>query len=287
MNLARDSVNLKTALIAACLFLCACLPARATTLDEVRGIKLSYAVYVGGLHIMNSTTEFTRKGPVYHIEMKAGTQGFIRRLAPWDADLTSTGRMEKDQVKPKQGAVVTNWQKDPKKIIFDYKDNAPIEARFDPPQGDDHEPVPEAMKRDVLDPLSGIVQMMASFAYGSGCTQTVPIFDGHRRFDLTLEDKGEEKLEGGDYSVFTGLAAKCQADFTMRAGSRKDREGSRFWEAMKGKNGNPQPVYVYLGKVREDLPELPVRAVTDTVFGGVVIHLTDISGVKIKSAALE
>src|SRR5262249_36494665 len=122
---------------------------------------------------------------------------------------------------------------------------------------------------------------------GASCEQTVPIFDGHRRFDVLMKDSGTEKLEGGDYSFFNGMATKCQVDFAMRAGSRKDREGSHFWDDGKNGGSTRPPIYIYLAKVKNNLPPMPVRAETDTFFGSVMVHLTKIEGGGEKTAARE
>jgi hypothetical protein len=229
----------------------------ADPIPNIKNLNLGYSVYVGGLHAMDATAQFTRATGTYKFGVKTGTHGFLRALAPWDAELHSNGRLVNARVMPSAGNV------------------------FTPPEGESkHEPVPDIMKRGALDPLSGVIQIISNFAYDKGCNQTVPIYDGHRRFDLTLTDDGTETLDGDGYSVFSGEATRCIINFEMRAGSRKDREGSKFWEDRStGKNGRP-PVYVYLAKVRDDLPELPVRAETTTPFGGVVVHLKDVSGGK-------
>lgn len=275
---------------AALAFMLCLVASPAAALDEERlqnieGLKLRYTVYLGGLHFMDSSTEFTRSGPVYNMEMKAGTQGIVRRLLPWDADLTSSGRIKRDQVEPQKSKVVTYWRDKPAGVVFEYKkgkNGTRMESRFEPPQGKNKKPLDT--RPGELDPLTGILQMMASFSYGKGCEQVLPIYDGHRRFDVVLEEQGKEKLQGANYSLYNGEAIKCVVDFNMRGGSTTDREGSHFWEAVSGKSNRPV-IYIYLAEVRPDLPPLPVRAVTDTVFGGVVVHLSGISGVKLKKSA--
>jgi hypothetical protein len=258
--------------------------AHAEPIPNIKSLNLGYSVYVGGLHAMDATAQFTRTGGAYKFGVKTGTQGFLRVLAPWDAELHSNGRLIKTRVQPIEGNVLTYWRDKPNAVHFAFKKKG-VEAVFTPPEGDSkHEPVPDKMKHGALDPLSGVIQIISNFAYDKGCDQTVPIYDGHRRFDLTLVDDGTETLDGDGYSVFSGEATRCVINFEMRAGSRKDREGSKFWEDRTagqagGKNGRP-PVYIYLAKVRDDLPELPVRAETTTPFGGVVVHLNDVSGGK-------
>ncbi len=288
MKRAPESVNgfKRFAAIAALAGIAVVAPsAHADQLATIREVKLGYTLYLGGLHVMNATTDFARDGMTYNVQMKAGTQGFLRSMAPWDADVTTKGKWGEQALQPETSTVMTRWQDDEKKVILAFRDGKRVETRFEPPEGENkHEDVPDDLLNGALDPLSGIVQIMASFAYGKGCAQTVPIFDGHRRFDLVLTDRGSKVLEGGDYSIYSGNATKCEVDLEMRAGSRKDREGSRFWEDAKG--GNRPPVYVYLAKVRDDLPAIPVRAETSTPFGSVLIHLKNIEGKTVQNAGL-
>jgi hypothetical protein len=250
--------------------------AAADPFANVNNLKLSFSVYLGGLHLMDSSADFKRKGQNYQLSMEAGTQGLTRVLVPWDADLDSAGNMKGGKIRPSKGVIVTNWEKKPARVEFKYANGKQQKTLFDPqPDMNKNEAVPDKLRQEALDPLNGIMQMMAGIAYGKGCQQTVPIFDGHRRFDVILKDAGEQQLDGDDYSVFTGMATKCQVDFAMRAGSRKDREGSRFWEDAKN-NGKRPPVYIYLAKVKDGLPMLPVRAETETFFGAVMVHLTDV-----------
>lgn len=288
MKQGLESVNGKAWVYALVLLALLGMPSllAADPLRSVKNVQLGYAIYLGGLHVMDSATAFNHEGRAYTIQLKAGTQGFIRSLAPWDADVTSSGRLEDDRVAPQHSRIVTRWREEPKEVAFDFKKGERVQARFNPPQGsDDHEKIPDDLLFGALDPLSGVLQVMASFAYGKGCQQIVPIFDGHRRFDLVLTPAGTENLGESDYSLYAGPADKCRADLTMRAGSRKDREGSRFWEDAKGKSHRPA-VHIYLAKVRDDLPPVPVLAETSTPLGGIAIHLTRIGGETQKSAGL-
>lgn len=250
----------------------AAVPAVADPLANVKQVNLRYAVYLGGLHILDSDAAFNRSGGNYTIHMQAGTQGLFATMAPWQADLTSNGNMKQDQILPQASKIVTRWNNKAREVDITFKRNGKVEAHFTPPDDAQHELVPADMLKDALDPLSGVVQILASMAYGKGCNQHVPLYDGHRRFDLDMRDAGQEKLDGGDVSTFSGMARKCEAVLSMRAGSRKDVEGSRFWEDAKGKPSLP-PAYIYLANIDNKLPPMPVRAETSTPFGNVMVHI--------------
>lgn len=258
----------------------------ADPLESVRDVKLDYNIYLGGLHVMDSATSFNRKGGSYTIQMRAEMQGFLSKIAPWNADLVSTGQMQKDKIRPHTGTIITRWRDEPTVVKFNFKNPKRIEAYFTPDKGSqDQNNVPDALLRGALDPLNAAVQVMTSFAYGKGCDQTIPVFDGHRRFDLELKDRGMVTIDADEYTVFGGQATKCEADLNMRAGSREDREGSKFWSGGRSKDWSPA-IYVYLAPVREGLPAMPVRAETETAFGRVMIHLKNIESTSVKSAGL-
>ena len=287
----RESVKLKFLVL---FLLCCGLagPAQADAIPNIKNLRLSYSVYLGGLHAMDGVVSFTRAGGSYKIDLKTGTHGLLRSIAPWDAEVVSKGRIRHAALSPTGSKVLTYWKKKPNAVNFAFSGNT-IKATFTPPEGDSkNEPVPPDMKRGSLDPLSGVLQIIANTTYNNECEQTVPIYDGHRRFDLTLSNSGSEELDGEDYSVFTGTAQRCVVDFKMLAGSRKDREGSQFWQdgtdnnnnlgpnGFRGGKSSRPPVYIFLGKVRDDLPELPVRAETSTVFGAIMVHLNKVEGGK-------
>ncbi len=257
----------------------------AGTIPNVKNLRMSYSVYVGGIHAMDGVVEFTRFGSRYKIDLRTGTQGLLRRIAPWDAEVVSSGTIHKARLRPTSSRILTYWNDKPNAVRFTFV-NKVARAVFTPPEDNSrNEPVPQDMKRGALDPLSGVLQVFSNIIYHDECMQTVPVYDGHRRFDLVLSDSGSSRLDGEDYSVFSGTAQRCMVDFNMRAGSRIDREGSHFWQdgtgtpdlARFGKASRP-PVYIFLGKVRDDLPELPVRAQTSTVFGAIMVHLTRVEG---------
>lgn len=282
----RESVKLK---FLALLMLCCSFAgvAQAGTIPNVKNLRLSYSVYLGGLHAMDGVVAFTRVGGSYKIDLRTGTKGLLRSIAPWDAEVLSKGHIRQADLRPAGSKVLTYWKDKPNAVNFTFNKNI-IKATFDPPEGDSkNAPVPKEMTHGALDPLSGVLQIMANTTANEECQQTVPIYDGHRRFDLTLNDSGTEELDGEDYSVFTGTAQRCVVDFKMLAGSRTDREGSQFWQDgtdnnNRGKFGGSSrpPVYIFLGKVRDDLPELPVRAETSTLFGAIMVHLTKVEGGK-------
>lgn len=253
--------------------------ANPLAITQLPPLQLEYGIYLGGLHVMDSTARFQPRPGAYNLRLHAAITGWLRKLLPWDADLDADGTVDAASLTPQRATILTRWQQKLQTVSFDFNGTA-IAARFDPPQSantKEYQAVPDALKQGAIDPLNGVMQVMAALADGKGCTQTIPIYDGHRRFDLVLHPAGERQLEASAYSSFHGIALRCRADLAMRAGSRKDREGSRFWEdETGGETASRPPIFIYLASPNPGLPPLPVRAETATPFGNVVVHLARI-----------
>ena len=84
-------------------------------------------------------------------------------------------------------------------------------------------------RRGSLDPISGLLQLLANIAVHDSCDTTVPIFEGKRRFDISGVDVDRQYVDEEDYSAFKGDARICDAKFDMVAGEYIDRPPDRFW----------------------------------------------------------
>jgi len=130
--------------------------------------------------------------------------------------------------------------------------------------------VPE--RRGALDPMTALLQMLANVSMQDSCNMTVKVFDGKRRFDITGMDAGYESIDSNSYGMFKGKARACDAAFKMIAGEWKDRKPTRFWQKSETEAGRA-PFHIWLARVAPELPELPVRLETGSVYGLVVINL--------------
>ena len=105
-----------------------------------------------------------------------------------------------------------------------------------------HDPVPEAMALGATDPLGALVALgFPEAAPGRDpCERTARVFDGRRRFDLTMTPQGLTRLKAGGNGRYEGPAYECRMTLAKVAGYRpKDRA------EMEGS------VWVYLAPVPE------------------------------------
>lgn len=238
-------------------------------------IIATYDVYVGGLHFLQADILFREQKQRYHIRVHAHTYGYLYKLLKWDGLISAQGRIKGERFVPAVYSNIDTWRDKPKTtwLRFDTKGN--VTPQFDPPNTDQNrESVNAGERRGALDPESALLQMLANVAVNDSCAGTVPVFDGKRRFDLIGEDRGGETINEGSYGIFKGDARLCDVSFNMIAGEWKDeREKHRFWDRPDGQSAR-EAFHIWLGRVANDVPELPVRLESGSVWGLVVVHLT-------------
>ncbi len=237
-------------------------------------IVTTYDIYVGGIHLVTADILFQEQTKKYHTWVKAHTYGFWQKALPWNTLLETDGRIVKDQFLPQEFYTRDVWKTKPKvtKLHFDAKGN--VAPEFDPPSHEEgREVVTLDQRRGSLDPVTALLQMMAHAAIQKNCAVTVSVFDGKRLFDITGSEGGAEDIDEEDYGVYKGPARVCNADFKMIAGEWQDRKPARFWQKNDKEMGR-DPFHIWLAPVSPDLPEMPVRLETGSVFGLIMIHLS-------------
>ena len=102
------------------------------------------------------------------------------------------------------------------------------------------------------------------------------VLDGKRRFDMVFKSKGDETLESNKYNRFKGRTEICEVEIVPVAG--KWREKPRGWMNIQGQaKAQGQLPQMWFGKVRKDMPAVPVRMMIKTDYGTMLLHLKSIS----------
>ncbi|HYH22409.1 MAG TPA: DUF3108 domain-containing protein [Azospirillum sp.] len=256
-------------LLAACLLaaplLATALPAKAERL------RLDYRVHVGGVTVMEVQALLALTGDRYAIEMKGATQGMLGRIISWTTTSSTAGSITPAGPRPSRYQVESAWRGDPRNVRMEYDGQGGLTVAADPPpQVEGREPVPEPMRHGSVDPLSAHLEVLLAAGRSEGCTRTVPVYDGRRRYDLSFSDAGPEALAASRHSAFAGMTRHCRVESRTLAG-RKLSEGSGFWQ--RGSEEERPPLDVWIAPLRAGGPTVPVRLETDSTFGGVLVHL--------------
>ncbi|WP_341702280.1 DUF3108 domain-containing protein, partial [Ferrovibrio sp.] len=115
-----------------------------------------------------------------------------------------------------------SWSKRSTRITWDA-DGMPSAVIQPPLDEDDREPVPDALKRNTLDPTTAIVARVLQGGATPPCTGSDAIFDGRRRYNLHYSPVGPAQVAPRDRTAYAGPAYECSIRFEPVAGySRKD-----------------------------------------------------------------
>ena len=249
-------------------------PAPKILIPSVPPLAVTYDVYVGGIHLMTADVVFQEQAAGYRVRVLGHTYGLWYKLIPWNTELKVEGTIREDRFVPAEFYTRDVWWHKPRTTWLHFKEDGDIKPDFDPPNNDkNREAISLEQRRGSLDPISGLLQLLAHVTVHKSCAVTVPIFEGRRRFDITGIDAGTETIDDSDYSSFSGEARACDAQFNMVAGEWKDRPPDRFWVRNSGETGR-EPFHIWLGSLAPGLPEMPVRLESGSVWGLIIMHLS-------------
>jgi len=232
-------------------------------------VRLGYAIYAGGFHVLDASIVLDLGRDAYTVEVNAQTQGILGTLFPWQTAARSDGKLKAGTAEPRIHRQTGKWRGEDRAVSLYYDGSGSVIAEVRPPDDpDEREPVPPELVPGTTDPLSAVLSVAGAVAVGRGCSETVPVFDGRRRYDLTFQAMGSRTLPPNRYSLFSGPAVQCQVTSKMLAGGWKKSGG---WASDDEKK---TPVSLMLAPVVEGMPPVPVRLEGHHRFGEVIMHLT-------------
>ena len=132
-------------------------------------------------------------------------------------------------------------------------------------------PVSEDLKHRTVDPLSAalFVTLGSSASRDEPCGETVPVFDGKRRYNLNLTYVGTEDINLGRNGGYNGEALRCRLQYERVAG---------FKPPKPGRTRTPvPPIDIWLAPFHDGRLLVPVRMQADSDFGGAVVRATDLT----------
>jgi hypothetical protein len=238
--------------------------------DGAPPVGLAYKLYVGGLNALTFDTRVALQDGGYDIRLQARTSGWIGSLWPFVLEGRAGGtRAAGGALTPERFATANVWGDSGKRWVrmaYPSADGPPEVTAEPDPAKDDRAVVPAEARAGTRDPISAIYGLI--LGAGEVCAGTHQIFDGRRRYDVSAENLGDARVPESSYAIYAGAATKCRIRIEKVTG---------FWEKYESKRRYPDTVDVWLARVAEDLPPLPVRIETDTLVGALRVHLSEIT----------
>jgi Protein of unknown function (DUF3108) len=247
------------------------MPAWAAESAPVQTVDLTYDVYLGGLHIFTFDVDMTLQPDRYRVAAQGGTQGMVGWLYAWQTRLAAEGLDRDGRIEPRRYDVESNWQGNQRTVQLGFAGEGRYDLQQTPPPEPDPDiegALPDQLPEGTVDPLSLAIAASRALQQNGRCDQTVPVFDGRRRYDLTLRHIDAATLPPNEYSVYHGPAVRCSFSMKRISGFRKS------WKTKRQVDAAASAPTIWVAAIREDLPPLPVRYDGAIALGNIVIHLT-------------
>lgn len=245
-----------------------------------RGETLTYAVYAGGLHVVEAQIDLSDPAKDrYHIALSAWTRGFLGSLVPWNGTFATDGWRVKGTETPEIYKSSSVWQKKDEVKKFTYSKNGKFTGFTKSEDGKDTTPkdFDKKLADGTTDSLTATLLVMDKVGADGKCEGASDVFDGSRRFKLQFHDEGPEDLMKTSYNVYTGPAERCTVE-VVPAGGRWHQK-PRGWLSIQeqGRQKGSLPT-VWLAKINKTGPALPVKIRVVTDYGTLFMHLAKYEG---------
>ena len=192
--------------------------------EQVRAqaaFEAAYTIAVARIPIGNAAMTGSIGTDEYVISMSGRTSGLARVLAGGEGSMTATGAVNAGKFLPLRYTSKSTADDDTFAVTMTFKDGNVNELEAsEPPPGEDRVVLTTEHRRQVLDPLSALLMPAGDGGVSEAtCRRVLPVFDGRRRYDLSLSFKRIEQVKAS--RGYAGPAAVCSVAFQPIAGHRR------------------------------------------------------------------
>jgi hypothetical protein len=182
--------------------------------------EVDYTIAVTRIPIGSAVMTGNIGADEYVISMSGRTSGLARVLASGEGSMTTTA-VSANKPLPSRYTSKSTADDDTVAVIMTFKDGNVQELEASaPPSGEDRVVLTMEHRRQVLDPLSALLVPAGDGGVSeAACRRVLPVFDGRRRYDLSLSFKRVEQVKAS--KGYAGPAAVCSVAFQPIAGHRR------------------------------------------------------------------
>jgi hypothetical protein len=228
-------------------------------------LELTLQLYAGGIPLGKAGLSARVQGGEYKAASTLETLGVVSSFWQSRIETSATGSVMGATVRPEFYDSFSQYRRDSRRHVrLNFGREGPVEVIADPLYPETSFKVPENEQRKGLDPLSAVVMLMAaaSAEAKSPCTAVAPVFDGRRRYDISVEfvRRIDIRMDNGLYS---GPGMMCQFRYRQVAG---------YQQTLVDQGKRLPPIYGWIAPVRSKIEPnreymLPMRIWAETDFG--------------------
>jgi len=181
-------------------------------------IEVDYAISFARIPIGNARMAADITDEEYKIALEGRTSGAMRVLASGEGEFLTRGTVTTGELVPVNFSSNINSGNEKLSIKMVLADGNVTELVASP-MGEGRVAISDTDRQGIIDPLTALLVSAGQSAEGVGgkaCTRRLPVFDGHRRYDLKLSFKRDDKIkmEKG----YTGPVVVCSLEYQAISG---------------------------------------------------------------------
>lgn len=238
--------------------------------------SLKYDVYAAGIKSLSASLKINFEGTAYDIALEAEAQGFIGKLFPWKTSTHTTGHIdEKGSLIPAHHTERSSWRQNVTitEISYDSHGKAVKMTVQDNDKAATEQKMDSALANKAVDVLTGMLALLQNANSTNKCAGKFPVFDGRRRFDVTLADDGTEVLSPSGNSRFAGETLRCIFKTEPVAGF-EPKDLKRGWMVIQNyTEARHKLPTIWLAKQNGRM--IPVRMEITSAYGSAVANLSE------------
>jgi hypothetical protein len=241
-------------------------PARAESWD------MRYVGYLGMIPLLDTdlTADLARQGTridVFHATVLLATNTNTAAWLPFEMQLETNGGRHSEVLRPLWHRSVATANRQVQRVDLDYGSDGAVSVFADPPTRETRVALESGFETGTIDPVSaGIVLMDQAMSRGA-CSGQLPVFDGIRRYDLTvLSSDATPPPVRFTTGPVVGDAIACHLAIEYRSGFPTDSTSSGFY---------PREMTVWFARLLDADAMVPIAVSARMALGEFRLELVD------------
>ncbi|WOF75283.1 DUF3108 domain-containing protein [Parvibaculaceae bacterium PLY_AMNH_Bact1] len=247
--------------------------AEGETDGSANEVDLTFEIYGGGLHIVSFGTQATLTPKRYEIAAQFQTQGVADTLFNGRGSSTASGILTPAGPRLLSYSQEYDGRFGERSITMALDESGRYDVAAEPADGIHKQGFSASAVQGKVDPLTASI-FTAINSTAAPCSQTIPVFDGRRIFNLKFKELDETQLQPIGAGAYAGPAWRCSVLYDPVAGFTR--------EFLVDRAKNPLPPFtVWLARFNEQMGPsgnqplvLPVRMMFETSIVNAIAHLT-------------
>ncbi len=191
---------------------------------QAESLTLSYLVGWGHMTLVEAEISYSQSEIGYHLVSKGRTRGLLDLFFSWQGQAETEGLRLKEGRRPLVHEHEGTRKKKIRRTRVDWNGAAGPRTEAEPPSDLERvTPVPKSSIAGTSDPFTVILSLLDQLAATGRCEGEAKVWDGRRRYDLSVTHLGEEELIADRPWSYGGQAIGCALDIKRIGGFRREK----------------------------------------------------------------